>query len=58
MDTKKKSIAIKLSTRKSKNGFFQVRLKNGRFAWVTPDVLKSIQPKRKLPPYWQTDCII
>ena len=31
MDIKKKSIAVKLSKKESKNGYFQVRMKDGKF---------------------------
>lgn len=49
MDIKKKSIAIKLSKTKSKNGFILYRLKNGRFQWKKPSIYK---------PHWQLTCIV
>ena len=49
MDIKKKSIVVKLSKTKSKNGFILYRLKNGRFQWKKPSIYK---------PHWQTDCIV
>ncbi len=44
MEINKKAIAVKLSKRTSKNGYIQVRLRNGRFAWI--------KEKVQLRPWW------
>ena len=49
MDIKKKSIAIKLSKTKSKNGYFLVRMNDGKFAWLTKEVLNAIEKKKDYP---------
>jgi hypothetical protein len=46
----KKIIAVKLSKQPTKNGFVQVRLKNGQFAWVKQD--------KELKPWWMLDVIV
>lgn len=58
MDIKKKSIAVKLSKVPSRNGYFQVRLKDGKFAWLTKEVLNAIEKKKDYKPHWQLDCIV
>ena len=58
MDIKKKSIAIKLSKTKSKNGYFLVRMNDGKFAWLKKEVLNAIEKKKDYKPYWQLDCIV
>jgi len=58
MDIKKKSIAVKLSKTKSKNGYFLVRMKDGKFAWLTKEVLNAIEKKKDYKPHWQLDCIV